>query len=49
MLVLLLDGFKNDAVEIGSGAMIYVPNLIKAFRNSKDDGGGIDIQTARKS
>jgi hypothetical protein len=35
------------AVEMGSGAMIYIPSFIEWFRHSKVDiGGYTDTQTA---
>jgi hypothetical protein len=37
------EGFMKYAVEMGSGAMIYIPSFIYWLRHSKVDGG--DTQT----
>jgi hypothetical protein len=45
MLVLLIGGFFTYAIEIGSGAVIYVPSFIKIHSGIQKVKG--DTQTAR--
>jgi hypothetical protein len=45
MLVLLIEEFMNYALEMGSGALMYVPSFIKFCSATQKLIRGIHIQT----
>jgi hypothetical protein len=47
LLALLMGGFMNYAIEMGSGAMIYIPSFIKIGSAIQKLIRGIHIETHR--